>query len=276
MKYICLSFDQPGRDLTRFSERPVGTQVIDRTLLVLKILGADGQLGLTLAETAKRAGLNASTCHRILAALCHQGFASQNPLGRRYSLGLELFVLGAKAAEGPGMRQRFRPALTRLAATTGETVFLMMKAGLNSVCIDRHEGEYLINTLSGSIGGTVPLGVGPGSQAILAFLDPLQIEEIIRQNGPRYLAFRNSSPAKIRRNLAATVKCGYALDNGQIIDGISGVSVPISIKGVGTVGSVGFGMVSARLNDGRLADLVAILNRAVSEVAPKLNPFESA
>ncbi len=67
--------------------------------------------------------------------------------------------MGATAADGTGLRRLAGPALMRLSAETGDTVFLMARAGFNTVCVDRQQGAYVIDSLTGHIGGQIPMGL---------------------------------------------------------------------------------------------------------------------
>ena len=155
-------------------------------MAVIKLLGEVGEKGARMAEIADGLGLKTSTAHRIVSALERHGLIEREQATKRYRLGLALFSLGAAAADGTGLRKVSRPALLRLAAQTGDTVFLMARSGFNVVCVDRQEGSYVLDSLTGHVGGQIPMGVGPASQAILAFLPAEEAEIIINANAPLY------------------------------------------------------------------------------------------
>src|SRR5262245_22904939 len=174
-----------------------------------------------MAEIAEGLGLKTSTAHRIVSALERHGLIERERATRRYRLGLALFALGATAADGTGMRKLCRPALLRLAAETGDTVFLMARSGLNVVCVDRQEGSYMIDSLTGHVAGQIPMGVGPASQAIMAFLPDDEAEAIIEANAPLYARYHALSAYKVRSGLPQIRAQGYALDHGELVAGIS-------------------------------------------------------
>src|SRR4030095_13753194 len=135
-----------------------------------------------MAEIAEGLGLKASTAHRIVSALERHGLIERERATKRYRLGLALFALGATAADGTGLRKVSRAALLRIAAEAGDTVFLMARSSFHVVCVDRQEGSYILDSLTGHVGGQIPMGVGPASQAILAFLPPEEASTIIDAN----------------------------------------------------------------------------------------------
>lgn len=132
-------------------------------MAILNYLGEVGEQGARASALAEAVGLTQPTAHRIIGALERHGLIEREQSTRRYRLGLSLFVLGAQAADGTGFRRLCHPALLRLAAETGDTVFLMARSGFNTVCFDRQEEGYMIDSLTGQVGGQIPLGVGPAS-----------------------------------------------------------------------------------------------------------------
>src|SRR6266571_3377350 len=73
-------------------------------------------------------------------------------------------------SQGEGARALCRPALLRLSASLGDTIFLLVRSGFDAICLDRSEGPFPIRSFTGDIGGRVALGIGQGAMAILAHL----------------------------------------------------------------------------------------------------------
>jgi len=258
------------------TEKTTGTQLLDRAVAILKFLGDIGGQGAKASELAEAVGLKASTAHRIITGLERHGLIEREGATKRYRLGLSLFALGAQAADGTGFRRVCHPALLRLAAETGDTVFLMARSGFNTVCVDRQEGSYMIDSLTGQVGGQVPLGIGPASQAILAYLPPDEANVILKTNGPLYGKFNNLSADEIEGRLPEIRKQGYAFDHGRLVDGISAIAVPILPQGRDVVGSISINMTSARLKPARLPELIDLLQHEVKTIEESINPLDLA
>ena len=185
------------------TDQASGTQLLDRSVGVIKLLGEVGERGARMAEIAERLDLKTPTAHRIVTALERHGLIERERATKRYRLGLALFALGATAADGTGLRKLCRPALLKLAAETGDTVFLMARSGFNVICVDRQEGTYMLDSLTGHVGGQIPMGVGPASQAILAFLPEEEAEAIIKANAPLFRRYNGLTAAKVRSSTSA-------------------------------------------------------------------------
>jgi DNA-binding IclR family transcriptional regulator len=258
------------------TEQATGTQLLDRTVAVIKLLGEVGEKGARMAEIAEGLGLKASTAHRIVSALERHGLIERERATKRYRLGLALFALGATAADGTGLRKLSRPGLLRIAAQTGDTVFLMARSGFNVVCVDRQEGSYVLDSLTGHVGGQIPMGVGPASQAILAFLPSEEAATIIAANAPLYGRYHGLTADSMRDRLPQIRAQRFAFDHGELVQGISALAVPILPPGRDAIASIAINMTSARLQPDRLAELVALLKTEVARIEQVINPLEGS
>ncbi|MBD9375489.1 IclR family transcriptional regulator [Rhizobium sp. ARZ01] len=251
-----------------------GTQLLDRAVAILKFLGDVGQRGATMAMIGEAMGLKQSTAHRIVTAMERHGLVDRERETKRYRLGLALFAMGAAAADGTGLRTVARPALVRLSANTGDSVFLMARAGFNTVCVDRQQGTYIIDSLTGHTGGQIPMGVGPASQAILAFLPPTEAEVVMTTNAPLYKQYGGLTEKKVKDALGEIRQSGYAIDRGALVAGISAIAVPILPPGRDAVAAIAINLTSARLTDERLPHLVEMLKGEVRKIEASLNPLD--
>lgn len=257
-------------------EKATGTQLLDRAVAILNHLGEVGRDGARVSEIAETFGLNMSTAHRIIAGLERHRYIERDPQTRRYRLGLALFALGARAADTTGLRRICHPVLMRIAAQTGDTVFLMARTGFNTVCVDRQEGTYIIDSLTGQVGGQIPLGVGPASQAILAYLPINEVSVVLEANSMLYSRFNGLSVHEIDASLPLIRKRGYAVDHSHLVEGISGLAVPILLESGEVAGSIAINMTSARLRPEREKELVELLRGEISAIQSVLRPTDLA
>jgi DNA-binding IclR family transcriptional regulator len=253
-----------------------GAQLLDRAIGILKQLSEAGEDGIKSSEIVESLGLSGPTAHRIIAALERHGFVERDRSTKRYRLGLALFALGAKAADSTGLRRICRPALLRLAAATGDTVFLMARSGFNAVCVDRQEGTYVLDSLTGHVGGQIPLGVGTASEAILAFLPDREVEAVLAANSHLYPAYNGLTAEEIMAMLPQIRNQGYALDQGRLVAGISALAVPLRPAGRDVIAALTINMTSPRLSENRLQELVGQLQKEGSEIEAQVNPIHFA
>lgn len=256
--------------------KATGTQLLDRAVAILNYLGEVGRGGARVSEIAENFGLNMSTAHRIIVGLERHQYVERAPGTKYYRLGLALFALGAKAADTTGLRRVCHPVLMRIAAQTGDTVFLMARAGFNTVCVDRQEGTYIIDSLTGHVGGQIPLGVGSASQAILAHLSVDEVSVVLEANGTLYPRYNGLTAHEIEASLPAIRKQGYAVDHSHLVEGISALAVPILLESGEVAGSIAINMTSARLKPKREKELVGLLKGEISAIQSVLRPTDLA
>jgi DNA-binding IclR family transcriptional regulator len=185
---------------------------IHRTIVLLRHLAtADGR-GRRLKDIADAAGLPRPTTHRILASLIAEGMVERDAGAKVYRLGLDLFMLAARAGNPMNLRELCRPALLRLTGSLGETIFVLVRSGFDAVCIDRTAGPLPIRSFTGDIGGSVMLGIGQGAMAILAHLTPGEQDEVIRYNLPRMRDYAGLDEAFLRAEMARVRARGFCDD----------------------------------------------------------------
>jgi DNA-binding IclR family transcriptional regulator len=214
--------------------------------------------------------------HRILHALIAEGIVEQDENSKLYRLSVDFFALAAQAGNPSGMRTLCRPALLRLCASLGDTIFLLVKSSFDAVCLDICEGPFPIRSFTGDIGGRVALGVGQGSLAILAFLPEAEREEIIRFNVPRIRGYGVLDEVYLRTEIERVRQLGYAGRNSGVLDGMAGVAVPILDRTGVAVAALSVGTLAARLGDDRLPMVVELLRRQADAIGPQTNPFDVA
>lgn len=253
-----------------------GPGMLERAFAVIRALSEAQPDGGRVTRLAKAVGLTQGTVHRILHALIAEGIVEQDEGSKLYRLSVDFFALAAQAGNPSGMRTLCRPALLRLCASLGDTIFLLVKSSFDAVCLDICEGPFTIRSFTGDIGGRVALGVGQGSLAILAFLPEAEREEIIRFNVPRIRGYGVLDEVYLRTEIERVRKLGYAGHNSGVLDGMAGVAVPILDRSGVAVAALSVGTLAARLNDDRMPMVVELLRRQADAIGPQTNPFDVA
>ena len=248
---------------------------LHRAVLILKALAAaNEQGGQRVSDIGKLLGYTQATTHRLLQQLVDEGLVEQSAQSKRYALSLDFFALAARAGDASGLRLACRPALLRLGASLGDSVFLLVRAGFDAMCLDRWEGPFPIRSFTGDIGGRVPLGVGQGSLVILAHLPEAERDEVMRHNVPRIRHLGALDEVYLRTEVAKVRRQGYANTNSGLIEGMAGVAVPVFDANGQIAAAVSIGTLTARLEGDRLPVVVELLQREARTLATLINPFD--
>jgi len=247
---------------------------VHRTVALLRLLATADESGLRLKDIADAVGLPRPTVHRILASLIAEGMVERNDAAKAYRLALDFFVLAARAGNPMNLRELCRPVLLRLAGSLGETIFLLVRSGFDAVCIDRTAGLLPIRSFTGDIGGSVMLGIGQGSMAILAHLTRAEQDEVIRYNLSRIREFSGFDEAFLRAEIARVRALGYSDGAQGLIPGMAGLGVPILTPDGRAVAALRVGSTTDRMTPARNAVIAEMLLGEARQIGAKLNPFD--
>lgn len=254
-----------------------GHQGIDRALVLLRAVAAEGRGGARLIDVAAQTGLSRSTAHRLLTHLVQAGLLEQDPDAPHYHLGFEIYALGRCAAERHGLPELARASLVRLEERSADTVYLSSRSGDDALCTARQEGRYPIKTLTLAVGDRRPLGVGAGSLALLAALPDAEVERVVEANAGRLRAFPGYSPAALRQLVQRTRAEGCATNPGMVLPGMMAVGVPIRRRGEQVAGALSIAAIESRMQPERRAQLVAWLEDEAAAIAGRLDtPLNAA
>jgi DNA-binding IclR family transcriptional regulator len=247
------------------THKPLGTQAIQRAALVVRLVASRSRTGIRLTDLVKYSRLERPTVHRILRGLIAEGLVRQDPDSRLYYLGPLVFELGLAAAPQFDLRDICRPTLQRIAEKTEDTVFLSVRSGYESVCIDRKEGSFPIKTFTLEVGARRPLGAGASGLALLMPLPDETVNEIVRANAVRYVPYhKNLTVPSLLKALKRSRELGYALNDSHVVAGAATLGLPIQNRYGHPFAAITIGAIVSRMTENRRAQLVSILR---SEIA---------
>jgi DNA-binding IclR family transcriptional regulator len=205
-----------------------GTQVVGRVAQLLRIVARSADAGASLPEIVKASGLTRPTVHRLLSSLAAEGLLDQSAESGTWYLGPELYVMGTVAAGRFAIEDLARPGLRRLADETGESAFLSIRRGDETVCLVREEGSFPLRSFVLHEGLRLPLGVGSAGLAIMAFLPEEEVDRLLADTASRAGRFGPAhTPQNIRAILAETRRNGYTVNPGLILEGSWGMGAAI-------------------------------------------------
>jgi len=226
---------------------------IARAAQVLDVL-ADHPDGAPLTAIAGRTALNKSSTHRVLSALMSVKFVTQDPASRAYRLGLRLGDLSRRAGM-IDIEAEARRSMARLAAATGDTVFLSIPEGPAAVCVARMVGDYPIRTLTLDRGDRRPLGVGAGALALYGAM-PAETRQRICGINAAWLAEYGFDHDALEACKARSDARGYAWNGGNVVTAMSAAGLPLVTRRGTLVAALAVGAINERMSDQRLNEVV--------------------
>ena len=245
-----------------------GAQAIDRAVRLLRLIARFEVVGARLTDLVSLSGMKQPTVRRMLKALIDAELVSQSEDSKRYTIGPLPFELGLASPNlSHRLVGRYRPMLDRLAQLSGDTIYLVMRSGYDSLCVTRVEGTYPIKMLLLAVGGRRPLGVGAASQALLAALPDEEIERVLRINESELPHYEGLTAQQLRQEIQQTHERGYSLNESGLVPGVSAIGMVIPNPDGQPVAAVSISALSSRISGSRTPELAALLAREIRSLS---------
>ena len=188
---------------------------------------------------------------------------------RRYHLGQFAYELGLAAATHFNLRDLCSPYLERICAETSDTAFLTIRSGSDSFCLDRRSGSYPIQVLTVEIGKRRPLGIGGGGLALLSFMPPQDLPEVLDLIAPRIAEYGGLTTNLLLPMIEMARERGYACITDFAVAGVTSIGMPIFNKNGGLLGAFSVSAVTPRMLS-REALVVQTLKREIAALQQRL------
>jgi DNA-binding IclR family transcriptional regulator len=256
--------------MARVAKTPVqGTQSIRRALEALRSIAAGRESGITFADVTRLTGLTRPTAHRMLSLLVEEGLVEHKSRTGRYVIGEQIVYLSYARRGIPHLVQSASEHLAEAARALGDSVFLTVKAGDDTLCVARQLGSYPIQVLSVEIGSRRPLGAVSAGLAILSTMPEQTAREIVKRNEIGLRAFNVRLP-ELLIDIKTTRQFGYSVRRNGIVPGTVAISSPLRRNGeaIAAVTAVG---IKRRLPRERTPEIVAILQRCTADIEASLS-----
>lgn len=228
-----------------------------------------------VAEIARELGVHKSSASRLAATLAAAGYLEPEAGPGRYRLGARLAVLGRLVTVGADLRREGLPSLRSLVDRLGETGHLAVLEGTEAVTVEVVEGWHTIRMHSW-VGKRSPAHCSSLGKALLAGLPE---GELASRYGGISLEVRTprtiDSLERLREELAAVRRTGYAVDREELEGGLCCVAAPILGPQGGTpVAAISVSGPATRIHQGTTPAIAAQVRSAAEEISRRLGGIE--
>jgi IclR family transcriptional regulator, KDG regulon repressor len=218
---------------------------LERALQILSAFNAE-QPNFTLAGLCEAVRVPKATVLRLCSTLVHHDFLSFNKETRKYALGLKLFELGGVVFASFSLRRIAAPYLINLQTKLGKTVFLGILQEGQLVYIDKKENPLDLIRFGSQIGTRRPPFFGMVGSILMAHLPDEKVTELLKRYPLTALTKKTiTNERRFKERLAVIRAQGYCVDEGEAIEGITGVAAPIRDSSKEVLAAVGVGFVSS-------------------------------
>jgi DNA-binding IclR family transcriptional regulator len=255
----------------RRAEPRQGAQAIRRALMVLRIIAAGRETGVPLADVVQATRLTRPTAHRIIHVLIEEGIVERHEKTGRYAIGGQVPELALARPSRSRLLAAADAVLMRTSQQVGDTLFLTVRTGNDTLCVDRRIGSYPIQVLSIEVGARRPLGVSSAGVAILAAMPMPEARKIVAANEVRFAAYR-ASAVTVLSQIAMARRRGYNLREVGLVQGTKSLSTWIKASDGRPAAAITVSAVRVRLGPRREHEVAEILLEAATAIEQAIRP----
>ncbi|MBM7366297.1 IclR family transcriptional regulator [Gordonia hydrophobica] len=250
-------------------------QGVARVAALLRAIGSRSDAASTTA-LATDAGLARPTAHRLLSAMASEGLVDRDNKTGNWSLGPELYLLGATAAAAYDIRDDAQDVLDRLSGESGESAFLSARRGDETVCIAAQEGSFPVRSHVLYEGIRFPLGVASAGLAILSHLPDRDVDQYLaRADLHAKWGDVHSEPA-LRARIDKTRLDGYSTNPALLVEASWGMGAAVFDADGRPAWALSLTGVEARFQPDRRHFLGRLLLEQAHELTRRLGRRETA
>jgi IclR family KDG regulon transcriptional repressor len=244
-------------------------QSLDRALNIVECFDFRNEK-LSLAELAKKTGLNKTTVLRLASNLVNRGYLKFDPDTASYSLGMKFFELGSIIFSSFSLRKASSRHMTELQRKTSATVLLGIHMDDQLVYLDKREGEGAIRIAS-EIGWRRSPHYGMLGMVLMAGLTPERRTELLNKYPLQSVTSRTVTDLQsFLTKLARIADDDYVVERGEAVDGLIGIAAPIRDYSQNVVSAVGVAILEAQHNEYSVTQVLEAVRFAARNISAEL------
>ena len=245
------------------------TQSLHRAIAVLDCF-RDIQPQLGVREIARQLELHPSTVGRILTTLTSLGILNQDKETHRYRMGSKVLKWSSVYMSNVDLRVEARPYMDELHRVTQETVHLDIPDGVSRICIDRIESPHRLRWVA-HIGERMPYYASAAGKVMLAFMPLQQQKAIVKSTAMERLTPNTvTDPKVLFQELELIKKHGYAVSEGERVEGVSCVAAPIFEPAGQVIGGITISGPMTRFSEQKIKEYAKLLLRATRQLSTSM------
>ncbi|MCL4181986.1 MAG: IclR family transcriptional regulator [Burkholderiaceae bacterium] len=242
-------------------ERRVGTvQSLEHGLKILvAVSAADRGLGIT--DLSRHLGLAKGSISRLVSTLARSSFLVRDPSTAKYRLSTRVWELGNKAVSRLDLRDIARPVMEELNRATGETTHItVLTEDGQMIFLDKVDSTRAIRP-NVQLGAPHPPYCSANGKAMLAHQPEVRLTRLLNGSLRQYTPTTITRKHDLLAQLENVRKQGYAVNNGEYREDVSGIAAPVFDHTGRVVAALGVSVPSSRMNARLVRDLAPQLKK---------------
>ncbi len=246
---------------------PAAVQSVDRALLVLEIIAALGQAGVT--EIAVELGVHKSTVSRLVAVLESRDYVEQISERGKYRLGPAIARLAHAAGGHVDLVRMSQDVCDALSLEVGETANVAVLDHDRIVNIVEAIGPAEI-TLRTWVGQSCPACATSSGKVLLAGLEPADVRVRLTPSWQAFTDTTVTTIAELNAQLAAVRERGWASVTEELEVGLNAVAAPVYDVHSQVVAALSVSGPSYRLSVDRFEEVAKLTVGAADAISRRL------
>lgn len=244
------------------------TPLSARYMQIVEVL-ASCTHGLTLTQIAQAKGLQSSSAHRLVNALCENGLVDRRADSKSYVLGSRTERLCRLVVSPPSVVDMVEPELHELVREYSETAHLAQLKGttVESIAIAVPNDGEMTYVQPGRV---MPIHAAASAKAILAHQKLDFVRELLSGPLEKYTENTPTDPQKVMQELETIRSQGFAVCDNELDPGVLSFAVPVQGTDGAVQYAIGISGFSQRMRAKPVTDIAASLRRASRILAAKL------
>lgn len=205
----------------------MGVPAAEQTLAILRYLSRQAS-PVPAAAIARSLELPRSTTYHLLTTLVDAGFVVHYPEGRVYGLGVAAHELGSGYVRQEPLQRIARRPVADLADRCRNSAHFSVLLGRDVVYVieERAAGRPLLIT---DVGVRLPAVTTASGRAMLSALPHAQVRALYADREAFALEAPGAPPSlsRLRSMLTDVRRRGWAIEEGEVSEGLASVAVPV-------------------------------------------------
>jgi IclR family transcriptional regulator, pca regulon regulatory protein len=237
---------------------------LERGLGVMEIL-AEHPSGLTLTETAEKAGLTRAGARRFLLTLVATGYATQT--GRLFALSPRLLSVARTWLQGTSLWGFAEPFMRQTAAALQESCSATILSGEDVVYVARAAGPRIVS-LELHVGSHLPAYCTAMGRVLLSGLKPEEVKVFLTRIALVPKTQKTlTDPKRIAETVEKARRDGYAVVDEELEIGLRSIAVPLRDRSGSIVAAINVSTQSARHSVAEMErDFLPLLKQTAAKI----------
>jgi len=199
-------------------------KTVDKAMRILQAFSAE-RPELSVGELSERLGMHKSVVSRLAAALRDGGMLEKDARTQKLRVGEGAFRIGSLFSQRDNLVRIATPHMERLVAVTGQSSHLAILEGQRFLVVATVESPSALRVIM-RLGERRPLHCTAAGKLFLANSAKL-LDAVLAEKLEAFTPQTLTSPAKLRKAVAAIEAAGIAWNTGESSIGAGAVAAPV-------------------------------------------------